>query len=174
MENTYINTLKRPQGNTWWNVWETPSGLQPATLLKRDSSTSAFLQKLLRAPFSTQQLLWLLFNISNSLFKDVSAISLIHSQSLITCNSHNDKLIWKSIHLPNLDINNFAVLLHFVITKFSRNCPYFYFVFRLERSSLYQTTKVFLAFTEWISFYQKCTFQTLIDCLIFRWATLIG
>ena len=90
-------------------------------------NTSVSLWKLLTAPFSTEQLLWLLFNTSNSLFKDVSAISLTHSQSLLTCNSHNDKLIWKSIHLPNLDINNFAVLLHFLITKFSRNCPYLYF-----------------------------------------------
>ena len=62
--------------------------------------------KLLRTLFSTEHLRWLIFKIrnSNNLFKDVSAISLTHSQSLITYNSHNDKLIWKSnpFTYPNL------------------------------------------------------------------------
>ena len=119
--------------------WETPSGLQPATLFKKRLQHNCFPVKLLRAPFSTEQLLSLLFKVSNSntLFKDVSAISLTHSQSLITCNSHNNKLIWISIHLPklvqierfcnrfrtnsllpetDLNINNFAVHSHFLIT----------------------------------------------------------
>ena len=46
---------------------------------------------------------------------------------MITWNYHNDKLIWKSIHVPDLeqtpfflksdlDINNFTVLVHFLLT----------------------------------------------------------
>ena len=51
--------------------------------------------KFLRTHFSTEQLGWLLFKIKNSknLFKDVSAISYTHNQSLSTCNSHNERLI---------------------------------------------------------------------------------
>ena len=83
--------------------WKTPvlQALRPANLLKRSSNKSVFFVKSIRTPFSTGQLRWL-FKIrnSNNLFKDVSAISLTHNQSLITCNSHNDKLIWKCIHLP--------------------------------------------------------------------------
>ena len=37
-----------------------------------------------------------------------------------------------------------------------------------EDSSLYQTTTSFLAFTEWIAFYHKCTIQPLTDWLIFE------
>ena len=58
--------------------------------------------KPLRAPFPIEQLRWLLFKISksNNLFKDVSAISPTHNQSLITCSSHSEKLIWKCIQSP--------------------------------------------------------------------------
>ena len=51
--------------------------------------------KFLRTPFSTEQMRSLLFKIrnSNNLFQDISAISLTHNQSLITCNSQNNKLI---------------------------------------------------------------------------------
>ena len=34
------------------------------------------------------------------MFKDFPAMSLMHSKSLITCNSHSDKLIRKYIQLP--------------------------------------------------------------------------
>ena len=54
-----------------------------ATLLKRDSSTGVFLWNLL------------LLKISNS-------NALTHDKSLITCNFHNDKQIWKSIHLRKI------------------------------------------------------------------------
>ena len=37
---------------------------------------------------------------SNNRFKNHSVISLTCNKSLILCNSHNDKLIWKCIHLP--------------------------------------------------------------------------
>ena len=51
--------------------------------------------KFLRALFSTEQLRWLRFKVrnSNNLLKDVSVISLTRNQYLVTCNSHNDKLI---------------------------------------------------------------------------------
>ena len=42
---------QRPSGKHLMKCLGKPSGLQPATLLKRDSNTSVFLQKLLRAPF---------------------------------------------------------------------------------------------------------------------------
>ena len=74
-----------------------PSGLQLYGL-----QFKCFPVKFLRASFSTEQLWWLPFKIrnSNNLFKHVSAIFLTQNQSLITCNSHNDKLIWKCTHLP--------------------------------------------------------------------------
>ena len=114
------------------------AGSQACSFTKKRLQQKCFPVKFLRTLFSTEQLGWLLFKIrnSNNLFKDVSAISLTHNQSLITCNSHNDKLIWKCIHLPktcsdkaffvadleqtlfflrsDLNINNFAVLLHFL------------------------------------------------------------
>ena len=58
---------------------------RPATFnfIKKRLQHKCFHVKLLRAPDSTEQVLWLLFKISNSnnLFKDVSAIALTHSQS---------------------------------------------------------------------------------------------
>ena len=52
---------------------------------------------------------------------------LLHTTNPDIWNSHNDKLIWKSIHLPDLEqtpfflksdlnVSNFAVLLHFLLT----------------------------------------------------------
>ena len=66
-------------------------------------------------------------------------------------------------------MNNFAVLLHFLIDIMQNpeEIAHVSFFFWIERSSLYQTTKVFLAFTEWIAFYHKCTIKTLIDWQIF-------
>ena len=71
-------------------------------LYQKEIQHKCFPVKFSRSPFSTEQLRWLLFKISNcnNMFKDVSAISLTRNQSLIACNSHNDKLVWKSIHLP--------------------------------------------------------------------------
>ena len=86
--------------------WETPAmqAPRPATcnFVKKRPQHMCFSVKFLRTPFSTEQIRWMLFKISNlnNLFKDASAISLTHNQSLITCNSHNSKLIRKCIHLP--------------------------------------------------------------------------
>ena len=57
--------------------------------------------------FFTEHFRWLVFKISNSniLFKDFSGIPLRHSKSLITCNSHNDKLTLKVYSLTK----NFSV-----------------------------------------------------------------
>ena len=79
--------------------WKTPAlqALRSATCncIKKRLQHKCFSVKFLGPSFSIEQLTWLLFKISNSnrLFKDASAISLRHNQSLITCNSHNDKLI---------------------------------------------------------------------------------
>ena len=53
--------------------WETTS-----SFIKKRLQQKCFPVKFLRAPFSTEQLRWLLFKISNSnnLFKDISAIYL--------------------------------------------------------------------------------------------------
>ena len=71
------------------------AGPQACNFIKKRVQQKRFPVKFLRTPFSTEQFRWLLFKIrnSNNLFKDVSAISLTHNQSLITCNSDNDKLI---------------------------------------------------------------------------------
>ena len=71
------------------------AGPQPSDFFKKRLQHKYFPVKFLRTRFSTEQLWWLLFKIrnSNNLFKDVSLISLTHNQSLMTCNSHNDKLI---------------------------------------------------------------------------------
>ena len=79
--------------------WETHAlqAFRPATcnFIKNRLQQKCFPVKFLRAPFSIEQLLWLLFKISssNNLLKDVSAISRTLNQSLITCSSQNGKLI---------------------------------------------------------------------------------
>ena len=62
-------------------------------VFKKRLQHKCFLVKFLRTPCSREQLQWLLFKTRNrnDLFQDVSAISLTHNQSLIICNSHNDK-----------------------------------------------------------------------------------
>ena len=72
-------------------LWETASNS-----IKTRLQYKCFPVRFLRTPFSKEQLRWLLFKISNhlkKLFKNVSVIPLTHNQSLITCNSHSDKLI---------------------------------------------------------------------------------
>ena len=78
---------------------------QVCNFIKKRLQHKCFPVKFLRTPFSTEQHRWLLFKISNSsnsnksvqrCFSDMSYAQ----PSLITCNSHNDKLIWKCIHLP--------------------------------------------------------------------------
>ena len=61
--------------------------LRHASLLKRDFNTVGV------------KLNFFFFKITNSdnLFEDFSAMPLTHSKSLITCNSHNNKLISKCI-----------------------------------------------------------------------------
>ena len=103
---------------------------QTCNFIKKRLQYKCFPVNFLRIPFSTEQLQWLLFKIRNSnklwiSIKHVSATSLTHNQSLhkicentgqwqpifshilcseslMTCNSHNDKLIWKCSHLPKL------------------------------------------------------------------------
>ena len=107
--------------------WETT-----CNLIKKRLQLKYFPIKFSKAPFSTEQLQRLLFKINNrnNLFKD--AKSLTHNQSLTTWNSHNDKLIRQSIFVTDLEqtpfflksdlnINNFAVLLHFLITQIFSN-----------------------------------------------------
>ena len=69
--------------------------LRPCNFFKKRLKHKYSPVQFLRTLSSTEQLRWLLFKIrnSNNLFKDVSAISLTHNQSLMTCNSDNDKLI---------------------------------------------------------------------------------
>ena len=57
------------------------AALQALSFIIKRLQHKCFPVKFLRAPFSTEQLLWLLFKISNSnnLFKDVSPISLTHN-----------------------------------------------------------------------------------------------
>ena len=116
------------------------AGPQACNFIKKRLQFKCFPVKFLRASFSTEQLWWLPFKIrnSNNLFKHVSAIFLTQNQSLITCNSHNDKLIWKCTHLLKKRVSielfcstfrtkslppfiwskhdNFAVLFHFLKT----------------------------------------------------------
>ena len=68
---------------------------QACNFIKKRIQHKCFPVKFLRTPFSTEQMRSLLFKIrnSNNLFQDISAISLTHNQSLITCNSQNNKLI---------------------------------------------------------------------------------
>ena len=85
---------------------------------------SCIICKILKSTFFTEHQWWLLVKISNSsnLFKDFSAISVTPNKSLITCNSHNDKLFpidrfCNSFTINSkeygLNIKNFAIVLHF-------------------------------------------------------------
>ena len=96
---TYCKQLHEDTGvykNKFFKIpaWQ---DLRPATynFVKKRLQHKCFTVKLLRALCSTEQFRWLLFKISNSndLFKDVSVVSLTQNQSLITCNSHSDKII---------------------------------------------------------------------------------
>ena len=116
-----------------------------------DPQTCNFMKK---RDFSTVGFKWnlIFFKISNSnnLFEDIPAMSFMHKISLITCNSHNDKLIWKCIHLPRCCSEQNLVEVYFHIC-----------FFRLVSFPLYQATKAFLAFTKRIIYYfhHKCTIQ---------------
>ena len=85
-------------------LWKTRyfAGPQACIFIKNTLQHKRFPVIFLRTPFSTEQLRWLLFmkNNGNNMLKDVSTMFLTHNQSLITCNSHKNKLIWKCIHLP--------------------------------------------------------------------------
>ena len=62
---------------------------------------------------------WLqVISSGNNLFEDIPAMSLRHNKSLITCNSHNDKLIWKWIHLPRCCFEQNLVEVYFHIFIF--------------------------------------------------------
>ena len=74
---------------------------------KQETPTTAFACKICESfknTFFTEYLRWLIFKTSNSnnLFKYLSAIFLTHNKSLITCDSHNDKITQKCIHLPKI------------------------------------------------------------------------
>ena len=173
--------------NVLESLFKKVSGPQTCKFIKRRLQHKYFPVKLERfsSTLFREHFRWLVFKISNSniLFKDFSRTPLRHSKSLITCNSHNDKLNLKMHSLTknffcnrfrtnskgsDLNINNFAVLFHCRITqifneiqwKYIFHCPYLIF-FQLEHSQLYQTTEVFLAFTKRITnnFYHKCTIQ---------------
>ena len=79
-------------------------GPQPCNFIEKRLQHKCFpvkFVKFFRASFSTVHLEYVLFKISSdkNLFKDLLAISCT-SKSLITCYIHNDKPIWKCIHLP--------------------------------------------------------------------------
>ena len=83
---------------------------RPANLLKKRHQHRYFPVKLARFSsivFFTEHLRWLVFKISNSniLFKNFLGVPLRHSKSLITFNSHNDKLNLKMYSLTK----NFSV-----------------------------------------------------------------
>ena len=78
-------------------LFKKASGSQACKFIKKGLQHRYFPMKLARFSrtlFFTEHLLWLFFKISNSnnLFKYFSVIPLKHNKSLITCNSHNDKL----------------------------------------------------------------------------------
>ena len=159
-----------------WSVENTwVLGPQVCNFIKKRLQHKCFTVKFSRTPFSTEQFWWLLFKISssNNLFKAVSAISLSklisgnpqlsQRQTDLKIDSLTKNVFRQSVFVTDLkqtlffmkshlNINNFIVLLHFLIsyiffTKIQYKQPYLYF-FQLERSWLYQTTKVFLAFIE--------------------------
>ena len=146
--------------SVWVSFSESPA-FTPATLLKRDSNTSVFLGKLL------------LFKISNSnnVLKDFSAISLMHNKSLITCNSLNDKQIWKCSHFPNTCFNR--AFQHY---QLCRSFALLNSFFRLECYLLYETTKVFLALAKKLFTISITSVSFNIDWLtsFWRYVTLIG
>ena len=121
--------------NVLESLFKKALGPQARKFMKRRLQHRHFPVKVARfsSTFFTDYMGWLVFKISNSniLFKDFSGIPLRHSKSLITCNSHNDKLNLKMHSLTknffcnrfrtnskgsDLNINNFAVLFHFRIT----------------------------------------------------------
>ena len=69
-----------------WSLFSESLALRPATLLKRDSNTSVFLGNLLLCKISN----------SNNLFKNFSTFT-----------------YQKLVPIERLNINNFAVFLHF-------------------------------------------------------------
>ena len=91
------------------SVFKKASGPQACKFSKKWLQHRYFTVKLARFPstFFTEHFRWLVFKISNSviLLKDFSGISLRHSKSLITCNSHNDKVNLKIYSLTK----NFSV-----------------------------------------------------------------
>ena len=111
--------------------WKTPAlqAFRSATwnFIKKRLQHKDFPVKCLRAPFSTKQPMWLLFKQQyQSVQRCFSNISYTQS-TLITWNSHNDKLIRKTHWLTrftqtafllksDLNVNNFTVILHFLIT----------------------------------------------------------
>ena len=108
------------------------------------------------------------FKISNSnnLFEDFQAMSLTHNKSLITCNSHNDKLIWKCIHLPKFCLEQNLVELFFHIFIF----------FRLELFRFIKRPKFFFLSLKELFIISITSVPFSSDWLanFWRWATLIG
>ena len=74
-----------------------PSDLQ---LYYKETLTQVFSCKILRTPFSAEQLRWLLFKVRSS-NKSVQRCftNISFAQHLVPCSSHSDKLIWKCIKL---------------------------------------------------------------------------
>ena len=115
--------------------------LRACNFIQKRLQQNCFPVKFLRTSFSTEQLWWLLFKIrnGNNLFIDVSVISVTHSQSLIIYNFSQSQtnlkihpltksLFQYSIFVTDLEqppfflrsglnINNFAVLYHFLKTQ---------------------------------------------------------
>ena len=79
------------------SLFEKASGPHACKFITKRLQHSYFPVKLARFSFFTEHFRCLVFKASNTntLLKDFSAIPLTHNWSLITCNSHNDKLYLK-------------------------------------------------------------------------------
>ena len=109
---------------------------------------------------------WNLISNSNNLYEDISAMSLTHNKSLINCNSHNDKLIWKCIHLLRCCSEQNLVEVYFHIFIFF-DYNFFRFIkrltfFLLSLKELFTISITSASFnSDWLANFR-------------RWATLIG
>ena len=93
------------------------------------------------------------------MFEDIPAMSLTHNKSLINCNSHSEKLIWKFIQLPRCCSEKNLVEVYFQ--------NFFRFIKRLK-SFLLSLKKLFtISIT-------SAPFNSDWLANFWRWATLIG
>ena len=121
------------------------------------------MQIYLKRNFNTVGFKWnlIFFKITNSsnLFEDIPAMSLTHSKSLITCNSHNDRLTWKCIHLPKCySVQNLVEVYFHIFIFFNYNL--FQFIKRLKF--------FLLSLKEFLRFPSQVRHSVVIDWLFFE------